>query len=164
MLKFVLILGLHSKQRLVYPYIQREKFPSSTTGGKFLGLASEGTYRITYSFLNSITGEIQSQIFPYPFYVVRYLNTSNLYYKSSIWMLFLLEFEVVLYRRSVRLCYTRGNFSLVPRVFQATLLYSYYPLWNHFEPPDEKFFSLLVTNHVTVLHLQELYLISLGVR
>jgi len=68
MIKFVLVLGIHSKhlrQMLVYPYIQREQFILSATGGKFPGLASEGTYRITYSFPNSITGEIQSQIFPY---------------------------------------------------------------------------------------------------
>jgi len=56
MLKFVLVLGIHSKhlmQRLVYPYIQRAQFPSYAAEGKFLGLASEGTYRITYSFLNN---------------------------------------------------------------------------------------------------------------
>jgi len=38
-------------------------------------------------------------------------------------MLFLLEFAVVLFGRLVRLYYTRVNFSLVPRAFQATLLY-----------------------------------------
>jgi len=69
MLKIVLVLAIHSKHfrwRLVYTYIQ-EQFPSSATRGKFLGLASEDSYRITYSFPNSTTGDIPSQIFPYPF-------------------------------------------------------------------------------------------------
>jgi len=78
-------------------------------------------------------------------------------------MLFLLEFAIVLYGQSVRLLYTRGNFLWYLESFKPLCLYSYYPLWNHFEPPDVIFFSLLVTNHVTVLHLHEPYLISLGV-
>jgi len=62
----------------------RAQFPSSAKGGKFSGLASKCTYRITISFLNSISSEIQSQIFPYPFKVVRYLNISNIYYECYI--------------------------------------------------------------------------------
>jgi len=113
-----------------------------------LGLATEGTHLITIYFLSSITCEIQSQIFPIHSRLFRYLNSFN--YECSMWMLFLLEFVAVLYGRLVRLYYTRGNFSLVPWAFLATLLYSYYPLWNQFEHPDA--ISLLLL-HVIVMNL-----------
>jgi len=70
MLKFVLVLGIHFKAfkaDFSLSIHSRAQFPSSATKGKFLGLASKGTYRTTNSFLKSITGEIQSQIFQYPF-------------------------------------------------------------------------------------------------
>jgi len=55
-------------------------------------------------------------------------------------MLFLLKFAVVHYGRSVRLLYTWDNFLWYLEPFKPPFLYSYYPLWNHFEPPDEIFF------------------------
>jgi len=80
-------------------------------------------------------------------------------------MLFLLEFTVVLYGRSVKLYYTRGKFFLVPWAFQAILLYSYYPLWNHFEPPYA--ISFVVTKWRIMSQswtLNVICLISLGFR
>jgi len=70
MLKFILVLGIHVKAFKVGARLSlhsRAQFSSSAKGGRFLGLASKCTYRITISFLNSITGEIQSQIFSYTF-------------------------------------------------------------------------------------------------
>jgi len=69
MLKFVLVLCIHFKAFKAEASLSihsRAQFPFSAKEGKFLGLVSKGTYRITNSFLKSITGEIQSQIFPYP--------------------------------------------------------------------------------------------------
>jgi len=69
MLKSVLVLGIHFKAFQAEASLSihsRAQFLSTATKGKFIGLASKGTYRITNSFLNSITGEIHSQIFPYP--------------------------------------------------------------------------------------------------
>jgi hypothetical protein len=63
MLKFVLVLGIHFKafkEEASLSINSRPQFPASATEGKFIGLASKGTYRITYSFLNSKTNEIQS--------------------------------------------------------------------------------------------------------
>ena len=62
MLKFVLVLGIHFKA-----FTAGASLPLHSRARYFLGHASEGTYRITISFLNNITSEIQSQIFPYPF-------------------------------------------------------------------------------------------------
>jgi len=62
MLKFLLVLGNHFKAFTV-----EARIPLHSRAQYFMGLASEGTYRITISFPNSITGEIQSQIFSYPF-------------------------------------------------------------------------------------------------
>jgi len=62
MLNFILVLGNHFKAFMVevsLPLHSRERY--------FLGIATEGTYRITISFLNSVSGEIQSRICPYPF-------------------------------------------------------------------------------------------------
>jgi len=48
MLKFVLDLGIHFKAFKTEASLSihsRAQFPSSATGGKFLGLASKGTYK-----------------------------------------------------------------------------------------------------------------------
>ena len=66
MLKFVLVLCIHSKHlrwRLVYPYIQEHNYLLPPKGGKFLGFANKGTYRITNSFLNSITVIFRAKYF-----------------------------------------------------------------------------------------------------
>jgi len=61
-----------------------------------------------------------------------------------------------------RSCYTTHEaIFLIPWAFQATLLYSYYPLWNHFEPPT--IISFVVTKWrimSQVLNLNVIYLIS----
>jgi len=62
MLKFVLVLGIHSKA-----FTEEASLPLHSRALYFMGLASKDTYRITISFPNSITGEIMSQISPYPF-------------------------------------------------------------------------------------------------
>jgi len=60
MLKFLLALGIHFKA-----FMAEASLPLHSKAQYFLGLASEDTYKIIISFLNSITGEIHSQIFPY---------------------------------------------------------------------------------------------------
>jgi len=60
MLKFVLVLCINFK-----PFMAEASLPLHSRAQYFLGLASEGTYRITISFTNSIASDIQSQIFPY---------------------------------------------------------------------------------------------------
>jgi len=53
MLNFVLVLGSHFKAFMV-----EASLPLDSIAQFFLGLATEGIYRIIVSFLNSITGEI----------------------------------------------------------------------------------------------------------
>ena len=62
MLNFFLVLGIHFKA-----FKADSILPLHSRARYFMGLASEGTYRITISFPYSITSEIQSQMFSYPF-------------------------------------------------------------------------------------------------